>query len=896
MDSPTIYLVPHTHWDREWYEPFQRFRLRLVDLLDDVVPRAEAEPSFHFTLDGQLAAVDDYLEVRPEATERIAALVHSGQLAIGPWAILLDEFLCSGENIVRNLGWGLARARALGGAMPIGYLPDMFGHCAQMPQILAGAGLRQACVWRGVPAAVTHHAFAWRAPDGTTLRTEYLPGGYGNAAEMIDDPAGLSTAAGEHLDRMRPWYGTDPVLAMYGTDHSAPLPWLTSAVEAMAGNVHLRLSTLAEYLAGYDPADLAGLLVWSGELRSHARANILPGVLSNRPHLKRALSAAERMVERYAEPLTALWAPPSLWPARLLDMAWQRLVQSSCHDSVTGCGVDETAFQVAARIAEAEQIGRGVRDRTVTGLAPQGPVDGAVVVNPTPGRRTSVVLVDVVAPRDWPSVALRLPGGETVATQEVSTVDPAPPPVTRPAADVAAGLRKGSLGLDFVGLPVQDVRLGDHELTVAVGRVGGRYTPEHRALADQVEAVGGDWLLRVLVESRRTFYAAVPAPALGWIAVRPVPAAATVDGPVVVADGRLSNGLVEVVPADGGTLTLVAADGTRLDGVGRIVDGGDVGDLYNYGPPPGDVPVDSPSTVDITWVHGGPLVGSVTVTRGYPFGEVVMAVELRAGEPFCRLSVEFVNRRPDHRVRLHVPVARPATHSYAEGQFAVVQRGLSNEGGHGEVPIPTFPAYSFVDAGGAAVLLSQVSEYELVDGRELAITLLRATGMISRPDHPLRAEPAGPTIATPDAQCLGTVRAELAVMPHADGWEAAGVAAAAEEFRCPFLAISGNNPAASAGSPASGPGGAAGPVAGHAEGLTVSGATMTSLRRRDAEWLELRVVALTDQPTTAVVGPVAAARHADLLGNPGAELSVVDGQVSVPLRAWQLATLQLRRP
>jgi alpha-mannosidase len=414
---------------------------------------------------------------------------------------------------------------------------------------------------------------------------------------------------------------------------------------------------------------------------------------------------------------------------------------------------------------------------------------------------------------------------------------------------------------------------------VTVCRVGGRYTPAHRALADTVAAVGGDWLLRVRVEPRRTFFAAVPVPALGWTAVEPVAGAATVDSPVLAGHRQLSNGLLDVELCEDGTLTLVAEDGTRLDGVGRIVDGGDVGDLYNYGPPPDDVLLDAPSTVDVEPLHTGPLVGTFLVTRGYPFGEVTMVVELRTGERFCRLSVEFTNRRSDHRVRLHIPLGRPATHSYAEGQFAVVQRGLSNEGGHGEVPLPTFPAYSFVDAGGAGVLLNQVSEYELVDGRELAVTLLRAVGAISRTDHPLRAEPAGPAIATPDAQCLGAVRTDLAVMPHAGGWEAAGVAEAAEEFRCPFVAVSG-----------------AGAALGQAEGLTVRGATMTCLRRYDADWLELRVVAMTDQPTTATVGPVAAARHADLLGNPGAELSVVDGQVTVPLRAWQLATLHLRRP
>ena len=894
MTAPTtVWLVPHTHWDREWYEPFQRFRLRLVDLMDDVVARAEADPTFHFTLDGQLAVVDDYLEVRPEAAPRIAALVTSGQFAIGPWAILLDEFLCSGENIVRNLEWGLRRAAEVGTAMPVGYLPDMFGHCAQMPQILALAGLRQACVWRGVPAAIDRHAFLWEAPDGTALRTEYLPGGYGNAAELLAEPDRLADAAADHVARARPWFGDDPILAMYGTDHSAPLPWLASAVAALNANgsaIHLRLCTLADYLAQFDPSDVDGIPVWRGELRSHARANILPGVISNRPHLKRGLATAERMVERYAEPFAALWDPADRWPARLLELAWQRLVQCSCHDSVTGCGVDETAVQVAARIAEAEQIGRGVRDRAVAGVAATVPGDAVVVVNPSPVPRTDIVTVEVPAGHDWPAVALRQPDGSLAPVQATGRNGTRPLfETTRPAGWIASGLRKGSLGLDFLGRAVQRVEItADRELTVTMGRTGPGFTAEARALAPRVAAAAGDWRLRVLEEPLCTGYAALPSPPLGWSAVRAV----RVDGPVpvtgaVAVEGhRLASSLLTVDVAGDGTLTLSAVDGTVLAGVGRLADEDDLGDLYNVAPH-GPV-LDTPDSVTVTVLARGPLVGALEIRRSYPWRvrtEVVMRVELRAGEPFCRLELAFTNGHPDHRLRCHVPLARPATESSAEGQFAVVTRALESEGGHGEVPVPTFPASSFVDAGGAAVLLDQVTEYEVVaEGGELALTVLRATGFISRAEHPLRAEPAGPVIATPQAQLVGAeVRTRLAVLPHGGTWSEAGVPAAAEAFRCPFVAVRG---VAEVG----------GDLVARA-GLEVAGdgVVMSSLRRRDGDWLELRVVALTGEPTSVHIGDVAAARRADLLGTPGTTLPVVDGRLSVPLRPWEIATIQLVR-
>ena len=90
LSSSPVQLVPHTHWDREWYLPFQSFRLKLVGLVDRVLDLLEAEPDFVFTLDGQLATIDDYLEVRPENEERIRRLVEEGRMAIGPWQTLVD--------------------------------------------------------------------------------------------------------------------------------------------------------------------------------------------------------------------------------------------------------------------------------------------------------------------------------------------------------------------------------------------------------------------------------------------------------------------------------------------------------------------------------------------------------------------------------------------------------------------------------------------------------------------------------------------------------------------------------------------------------------------------------------------------------------------------------------
>ena len=948
--SEDVFLVPHTHWDREWYEPFQRFRLRLVDLMDDVIGRAQADPGFRFTRDVQMAVVADYLEVRPEQEAVIRELVGRGQLAVGPWRVLLDEFLCSGENIVRNLEMGWSAASELGAPMGVGYLPDMFGHCAQMPQILALAGIRHACVWRGVPRSVDRHAFLWRSPDGTGLRTEYLAAGYGNAADLFTVSSGADDDERDRLLRERltarvsdwaPWFGTDPCLAMYGTDHAAPLPTLMQQVATLSrdGATSVHVCTLADYVLARDP-DEAGLQVVDGELRSHARANILPGVISVRWQLKEAMDRAERMVERYAEPWAALWS--AQWPRSYLDLAWSRLVDSSCHDSVTGCGVDETALQVAARIAEGEHAGQAVRDRAVGVLAGRAPRGSVVVVNPTPAARTGLIELDVPVidiPVDVESarVGLRLPDGELVEAQIVGRnerllsdeqVD----------ADALAALFRRVHDRELFGQQITNIDLDPMARTLMFHVASNAGSAPFDSVVEQRRAAfaaadnPGTWRVRTQDEVRRRVVAMVPVPALGWTtvsaesaataesAMTPVTAALGADqtGHEVAArlDGRidvsgdvnpvLDNGLVRISVRPDGALRLESRGGTVLDGVGRLVDGGDCGDSYNYGPPSGDLLVEKPEAVSVSVVERGPVRGAIEIGRRYAWPAqlaadgtrsaklepvlVMTRVELHQGEPFARLHLSWENRSSDHRLRLHVPLGRPSTRSDAEGQFAVVDRGMRPEAGSaGEYPIPTYPASGFVDAGGAAVLLTRVMEYELLVGGELALTLLRAIGLLSRNVQPYRDEPSGPQLETPAAQCLGPAEVSLAVLPHDGSWHDADLVAAAERYRHPMVHRPGT--------------GITGDILpSPVEGLSVHGrgVAMTSLRRR-GDWLELRLVAETPTDTTALVGTtgaadasVTSARICDLLGRAGETLPVNDGVLRLSMRAWQIVTVQLR--
>ena len=285
------------------------FRMKLVDLIDELLPLLEADPGYaHFMLDGQMAVVDDYLAIRPENEERLRNLAVAGRLGVGPWYILMDEFLVSGETTIRNLQLGLRKAAAFGGATELGYLPDMFGHISQMPQLLRLFGLENAVVWRGVPSAVDKSGFWWEAPDGSTVRAEYLLEGYGNGASLPDDAKALVDMV-HRFTELHDEMLVGPILWMNGTDHLMPQPWLGRVVaeaNTISEEFHLHVGSLREYI---DQAPTDGLPHWKGELRSGARANLLMGVTSNRTDVRQAAAAAERQIERYAEPLSRCSSP-----------------------------------------------------------------------------------------------------------------------------------------------------------------------------------------------------------------------------------------------------------------------------------------------------------------------------------------------------------------------------------------------------------------------------------------------------------------------------------------------------------------------------------------------------------------------------------------------------------
>ena len=455
--TTTVYVVPHTHWDREWYATFETFRAQLVELWDQLLALTEADPDFRFLMDGQTVVIDDYLEVRPEAKARLDGAIRRGQIQVGPWYTLPDEFLVSGETLLRDLQRGIAAAEAHGGSMRVGYLPDSFGHAAQMPQLYQQLGFRYAAVWRGVPLEIDRVAFTWEAPDGSRVLTAYMGNSYAQGVDLPTDPAALATRVASALDAIRPFRPTANVLLMNGNDHVLPQAALSAAVKRASGRLNgtlVRLARLDDYLATL-PTD--GWPQWRGELRSSARANVLMGTLSVRAPDKQRHFAASRTLERLAEPIAAL---TGIEANDALGQAWTLSLQNAAHDTACGSGIDAVAEASRQRSVSALHIAETVVEHGLTKMAGQGQV-----WNPSLFPRQGLVEVE----------------GSLVLTPVVAggsvgdlTIQSASKAVT------AAATRLENKHLSCELLP-------DGTLTILDRRTGLRYTGLHR-LVDEGDA------------------------------------------------------------------------------------------------------------------------------------------------------------------------------------------------------------------------------------------------------------------------------------------------------------------------------------------------------------------------------------------------------------------------
>ncbi len=825
-NKPTLFVIPHTHWDREWYATFQQFRIRLVHVMDALLNLLERDPSYtHFNLDAQTIVLHDYLEIRPEKRELLQKLVRELRLGVGPWYVMPDEFLVSGESLVRNLLLGHHIAHEFGHVQKVGYIPDTFGHISQLPQILQGFGIPFAMHVRGLDEGDLKSELWWQSPDGSCVLLRHLPTnmGYANASSLAEGveqaAADLRTFARYETYRA----GSSVLLALNGVDHlpaREDLPAiLESANRLFGGEFQFKQASLEDYFDALAKSlKDKPLQTVTGELRDANRTpnrdnRLLPGILSSRIYNKMQNERAQSLLEHWAEPWSALtWKDGEDYPGALLWKAWEWLLQNHAHDSIGGCSIDAVHAQMETRFAWASEIAGEVLGERFELLVRRLDLSdlkqdeaALVVFNGLPWSLEGGITVDVDL---WDFFLNRVAMSRWVPPANAGESDfelEAPELLRRRVLEQWYGNPSFLPDPNFRGLRIRP--LGGTE-----------------PLPVQVESVRRSHMLRPLVSGpaserrgvcvRVSFEANLPPYGYQVYAVSPT---ANPCKPLSGAHAHnvLENDTLRLQIASNGTFSLQdKATGQVFCDLGYFEDGGDCGDGYNYSYPLedqventlgsapkisrlSDGPVVQRSRIDYNWSLPEGLDGS-----GRRRSETSVAcplsviLSLAQGTPRLGLQVTFDNHARDHRLRIIFPSDVNTIVSHASAQFDVVSHPIK------VVPVPdeawvedaptTFPQQDWVDVSdgerGLCLIVQGLPEYEVLDTdrHELAITLLRAVGYLGAGyDMQTTAVGAGPHIATPEAQIQRKLTFSLAILPHQGRWDQAEVWRQALAFNNP---------------------------------------------------------------------------------------------------------------
>ena len=782
MMKTTVHIISHSHWDREWYQSFESHRMKLIELVDNILDKAENDPEFGgFFLDGQVIAIDDYLEIRPEKRAQVEKCIREGKLQTGPWYILQDEFLTSGEACVRNLQVGMQEAEQYGAVGNVGYFPDAFGNAGQMPQVLKQAGMDAVVFGRGVKPIgpnnevtggqyeSTYSEMMWASPDGTKLPGILFANWYNNGVEIPVDEAEAKVYWDKKLADARKFAATHQLLMMNGCDHQPLQKNITEAIRVarkLYPDVEFIHSDFKKYVEAMEKEISENFSTVKGELTSQETDGrwTLANTASSWIGLKVDNRAGETALERKAEPAAAMAdVMGKAYPEDQMIYSWKKLMQNHPHDSICGCSVDEVNEEMKTRFAKSRQVADAIYDESVEYLTNK--VNTAAL--PGDGEKIPFVV--------WNT------SGETksqVVEKELHLF-----------RDYNLFVWDGYEAAEKVELPAMVLRDADGNVVPAkiadAGVAFGYDLPDDRFRQPYMAK-------KVLV----TFEAEVPA--LGYRTYYLETAEQAQDVDVVSADENvLENDAVKVVVnADGSYNLLDKKTGRMYENLGFYEDTGDMGNEYIYIQDSGKQVVSTNGMkAEISCVERNAFRTVVEICHKMmvPSG---MGEELQRQREMCidpytrvanrsselvemdvktvltleksakglRVATTICNQAKDHRVRVILPTGLDASMHMADSAFEVVRRNNR----HNDTwtnPCGCERQQCFVameDAkGGLLVANRGLYEYEILEdqGNAVAVTLLRCVAEMGDWGY----------FPTPKAQQTGTFCLEFEVVPFAAG-------------------------------------------------------------------------------------------------------------------------------
>jgi alpha-mannosidase len=720
-----VYVYVHTHWDREWYRTFQQYRLRLIEVVDDILEQLDNDSLDYFTLDGQAIVIDDYLEVRPENKDKLINYIRQGTIEVGPWYVLPDEFLVSGESLIHNLYLGHKISRQYGETTKVGYLPDTFGHSVDIPSILKGFNINNAMLWRGLN--MPHTEFIWYSQNKSAAKTYHLIEGYYTYMFEAEERFNIEQKdklIREFIEKAKAKTTLDYILMPIGGDHRpapANIKQQIKEINAYQNDYKLIPTTLSQFIEKFVQENIKDS--FQQELRDCTTTYILPAVYSSRLYLKQHNAGLTNKINSIIEPLSCFCNARELDKFNYPDSEylWKMLIENHPHDSICGCSVDEVHTEMEQRYSSLHQACDELINRaklTLIQTVPEGKTGiyncsnftytGPVFLNSYQEPQKSITTQSIRAfedyhPRIYSDIEISLPATKIVPQKEMLIWAENIPPHSLKIADNARPKYPVIQKNNSLNNGLIDIQVNKNSLTINDIETGRTYANLNQII-DRVDA--GD---------SYNF------------------------GPVK-GDQPINATIVKQQVKEAGPLRGILELTYEID------------------------------------IHEGLNETRKTPTEKKIKHLITCQVILTANSKLVEFDLQWANKSENHLLQVKFPTGTDIFTTLVENHFCAIERHFDPDYNlYDHIPAPklkelktnTAPMQRFVQANNIALFAEGLPEYEVYK-EDLYLTILRATGYISIEHPATRGAYAGPELYTPGNQCLRINRARYAFHPATD--------------------------------------------------------------------------------------------------------------------------------
>lgn len=758
-----VHIVPHMHWDREWYFTTEESSILLVNNMEEIMEMLETNPDYpYYVLDGQTAILEDYFAVKPENKERVKKLVQEGRLIIGPWYTQTDEMIVGGESIVRNLLYGMKDCEEFGVPMKIGYLPDSFGQSAQMPMILNGFDIKYSIFWRGTSErhGTNKTEFYWESDDGSKVLVQLFPLGYAIGKYLPEDEEVLQSRIDKYFTVLDRGATSDHIILPNGHDQMPIQKNIFTIIDKLQKLYPEREFFLSKYEKVFGNLETQNDLdTLKGEFLDGKYMRVHRSIYSTRMDIKAANTRIENKITNILEPLASIaYRLGFEYHHGLIELIWKEIMKNHAHDSIGCCCSDKVHREILNRFYLAEekvdQLINFYKRKIVDSMDTTNENDRITLFNLLPYERTEVITT---------SVMTKLKSFKLV-DDESNEID-----------------------YEIIESKVTDPGLIDRQIVHY-----GNYDP----------------FIEYTIQLKETI------PSMGYKTYF-VKESDEVLKKITYSTNEIETDYYRITVNSNGTLNIFDKQLRQIfTNVLRLENAGDDGDEYDYSPLQNEELIYSDYVVAETKIQQNRF--GVTIDIKYTLAvpsnlekrkeqiidsgvDVHIIVNVPNHKPRLDIKFEVNNQAKDHRLRVLIPTNIASAFSVSDNQFGSIKRDVVDSAitvwekeSWDERPDSIYPMLSYVgllnDEYGVSVLTNSTREYEIVGEKfdTIAITLFRSVGFLGKEEMVRRpGRPSGIKLPTPDSQMIGKLSLEFAIAIYR---KEENVARVAKEYLTPVVA------------------------------------------------------------------------------------------------------------